>query len=74
MRETIETAKVAAVRERHAQVANRTVVGIFEGGGHLSEIKDTGMRMEFQIQALKGETMRLGCLRDKNWLRQIAVL
>ena len=34
MRQAIEAAKVAAVGQRHTQIANRSIVGVFEKCGH----------------------------------------
>ena len=37
VRQAIETTKIAAVGQRHAQIAYRPVVGIFEDGGHAQQ-------------------------------------
>ena len=34
MRQAIKAAEITAVSERHAQVANRSIVGVFEKCGH----------------------------------------
>ena len=34
MRQAIEAAKIATVRQRYAEIADGTVVGIFENAGH----------------------------------------